>query len=113
MLFRSSYHYHKIKDEVLYLASGSLLFMCSQKPIEHTDPKPGAPCNYSEDLKFYDQVTLNKGQAWHVAPLYAHQFRALEDSEIIEFSTHHDDEDSYRITSNFVDDHYYGREIPF
>lgn len=70
---RCSMHSHKKKDEVFYLQNGKVLLEMDGK-------------NY----------TLLPGDFIHVLPNSPHRFTGLLDSEIIEFSTTHDEEDSYR-----------------
>jgi len=43
------------------------------------------------------QTVLNKGECFFIDRLVAHQLEALEDTTIIETSTFHRDEDSYRL----------------
>ena len=71
--FRCSMHYHKNKDETFYILNGKVL-------MEIGDKK---------------QIML-PGSSILITPLTKHRFTGLEDSEIIEFSTHHEDSDSYR-----------------
>jgi len=78
---KCSYHYHKIKDEVLFLYSGKIIM------------------KYGDDNDF-DAATvlvMEPGMAFHVTPGLRHQMIAEEDSLMYEFSTHHEDSDSYRI----------------
>lgn len=82
-----SYHYHDIKDEVLYLESGRVW-------LTHNE---GGLLVYSFEM--------TAGYAFHVKPGVNHQLQAVEDSVIIEFSTHHEDSDSIRITQDLVCDH--------
>ena len=71
--FRCSMHHHKLKDETFYILNGKVLLEIGmQKSIM----LPG------------DSMLIKPGQK--------HRFTGLEDSEIIEFSTHHEDADSYR-----------------
>jgi len=71
--FRCSMHYHKNKDETFYILSGKVLLeIGTQKNILH----PG------------HSILIKPGQK--------HRFTGLEQSEIMEFSTHHEDSDSYR-----------------
>ena len=72
--WRCSLHYHKQKDEVFYVILGKVLL------------EAGA-----------DYRVLVPGDHHHIAPGIVHRFSGLEPSEIIEFSTHHEDSDSYRI----------------
>ncbi len=81
-----SLHYHKLKDETFFISSG--LVRIAYIGID--------PENIPEDLSLV-QVVLSKGDSMHIPPHTAHHIYALEDSEIIEFSTQHFDEDSYRI----------------
>ena len=70
---RCSMHYHKIKDETFYIVKGKVL------------------------LELEDQKKILKpGNSILILPNKKHRFTGLEDSEIIEFSTHHEDSDSYR-----------------
>ncbi len=80
-----SFHYHKIKDEVLYIESGRIKFRYARLWTDQVFEKE-----------------LSPGEAWHVEPGLVHQMEALEDTLIIEFSTQHFDSDSYRITSDKV-----------
>ncbi len=78
---KCSWHYHKIKDEVFYVQSGKIL-------VKYSD---------EDSLAESKSVTLSPGDNFHVYRGLRHQFTALEDSQIFEFSTQHFDEDSYRI----------------
>lgn len=68
-----SLHYHKIKDETFYIASGKVGFQLNN---EH--------------------FILNPGDSLLITPGTKHRFYGLQNSEIFEFSTHHLEEDSYR-----------------
>jgi quercetin dioxygenase-like cupin family protein len=72
--WRCSLHYHKTKDEVFYVIRGKVLL------------ESGA-----------DWLVMTPGDHHHVPPGTVHRFSGIEDSEIIEFSTHHEEADSYRI----------------
>jgi mannose-6-phosphate isomerase-like protein (cupin superfamily) len=72
--FRCSLHYHKVKDEVFYVIAGRVLLEVGS-----------------------ERRVMVPGDHQHVPPGTVHRFSGLEDSEIIEFSTHHEDADSYRI----------------
>lgn len=75
--FRCSMHYHAKKDEVFYLITGRVLLECDG-----------------------EARVLEPGDHHHVEPGMPHRFWGLEDSEIIEFSTHHEDEDSFRLETS-------------
>lgn len=71
--FRCSIHWHKIKDETFYVNNGKVfLEIGNEKKI------------------------LLPGDSIRIIPGTKHRFSGLEDSEIIEFSTHDDSSDSYR-----------------
>jgi len=78
---RCSWHYHKLKDETFYLQSGE----CR------------VTYGWEDDLEKAQSVTLTQGDCFHVPPGLRHQMHALQDCELFEFSTHHEDSDSYRV----------------
>lgn len=80
-----SYHRHLIKDEVLMVFEGSMFF------------------TYGTSLNDYKTIKMTPGEAFHVSPGLIHQMYAISDVLIIEFSTTHSDEDSYRTTVELVD----------
>jgi mannose-6-phosphate isomerase-like protein (cupin superfamily) len=73
--WQSSLHYHGVKDEVFYIASG----VC--------------------DLEVNEYVhRLLPGETFHLPPGTRHRFRAInEPCYIVEASNHHDDADVYRL----------------
>lgn len=71
--FRCSIHWHKLKDEMFYIATGRVLMEVNGK----------------------SKVML-PGEKQHIPIGVKHRFTGLEDSEIFEFSTTHIEEDSYR-----------------
>ena len=75
--FRFSLHYHKKKDEVFYLIRGKILMEVGERKWI---------------MKPEDSV--------HIEPNTLHRFTGLTDAQIIEFSSHHDDSDSYREESS-------------
>jgi len=81
---KCSFHYHKLKDEVLYVTKGTCRFKIHD-PSVHTEG-----C--------FDTFDLKAGEAWHVKPGLIHQMTAIDgDVEIFEVSTQHFDEDSIRV----------------
>ena len=76
-----SWHYHKKKDEVFYLQSGKMI-------VRYSD---------GDNPELAKEILLEAGQNFYVYPGLRHQMHALEDSELLEFSTQHFDEDSHRI----------------
>lgn len=79
-----SLHYHEQKDEVLYVKFGRIQML-------HYNPftDKGYKINWNE---------VSTGSAFHIERNRVHQMIALEDTEIIETSTQHFDEDSFRLT---------------
>lgn len=70
---RCSLHMHKQKDEVFYILSGLVKLEVGGKVHR-----------------------MNPGDFVHIKQGQEHRFTGLEDSEIMEFSTTHDDADSFR-----------------
>lgn len=79
---KCSWHYHKLKDETFYIQSGKIL-------LKYYD---------EDDIAYAHDITLIKGDKFHIYRGLRHQMLALEDTELFEFSTQHFDEDSHRIT---------------
>jgi mannose-6-phosphate isomerase-like protein (cupin superfamily) len=78
---KCSWHFHHVKDEVFFLHSGRLLVRFG----------------FADDLASAERVILEPGMSFSVPVGLRHQMEALEDSDLFEFSTHHDDLDSIRI----------------
>lgn len=74
-----SLHFHKNKDETFYVQSGRVRLELGPHP----------------DHIAVDE--LGPGDSVHILPYRIHRFYGVEDSEIFEFSTHHDEADSYRL----------------
>jgi mannose-6-phosphate isomerase-like protein (cupin superfamily) len=78
---RCSFQYHRVKDEVFYLPSGRLLV----RYAHHDDPdRP-------------ETIELRPGMRFAIPTGLRHRMIAPEDSELFEFSTHHEDADSVRV----------------
>lgn len=77
---RGSLHYHIDKEETMHLDFGEV-------DLRMIDHQTGT--EYTIHLFPGDTITIPRGQA--------HQIIAIEESEIIEFSTEHFEDDSYRI----------------
>ncbi len=75
-----SSHFHVKKLETFYCLKGYL-------KVEGINTTDATPC----------VMFLRKGEILNVPRLAIHKITALEESEIVEFSTHHDDSDSYRV----------------
>jgi len=78
---RCSLHYHENKDETFYVLKGKVLMEVSDK-----------------------EKVMKKENVQHITPLTKHRFSGLEDSVIIEFSTHHEESDSYRVEGQLSGD---------
>ena len=77
----TSLHFHKLKDEVLFLHSGSLRVLASS----------------DDNISNAEEVIMVPGDAFHVYRELRHRIIAIEDSELFEFSTQHFDHDSHRL----------------
>lgn len=96
---KTSLHFHQIKDETFYVQSGRLLVYYSDelakiKDIATVDDEGFINPTLYESLS---KINLNRGDSFYVPPRRVHQIIALEDSELIEFSTKHFDKDSNRL----------------
>jgi mannose-6-phosphate isomerase-like protein (cupin superfamily) len=73
--YQCSLHYHKIKDETFYVLDGKIELELSNKTL-----------------------LLKKGDSHRLRPGDIHRFRAITpQAKILEISTTHYDEDSYRL----------------
>ena len=72
--FRCSMHFHKNKDETFYILTGKVLMEIGNK-----------------------KYIMLPGHSILIEPNTKHRFTGLEDSEIMEFSTHHEDSDTYKL----------------
>ena len=75
--WRSSLHYHNLKDESFYINRGRVLMEVDGR-----------------------KWVMKKGDCVRILPNSVHRFTGLKKSEIFEFSTHHDDSDTYRRTQS-------------
>lgn len=79
---RCSVHYHVVKDEVLFVDKGSIRM-----------------CYYWNEGDQPAEVVMTEGMSFHVSPGLRHQMIAGDGgARIIEFSTHHMDSDSIRVS---------------
>ncbi len=72
--YQCSLHYHKNKDETFLVTKGRIRLELGS-----------------------ETMLLDKGDFVRVLPGTQHRFAGIENSLIIEMSTHHEDKDSYRI----------------
>jgi mannose-6-phosphate isomerase-like protein (cupin superfamily) len=90
---KCSVHYHKNKKETFYIISGKLLIEYS----DHTDL-------YSwQNMLGIKTILLEKGDSFTIEPNTPHRFytTASYACDFIEISSHHNDNDSYRIIESF------------
>ena len=87
-----SVHYHKNKKETFYIIKGELKIQYSTVlDIEYWN---------TESI---DMIVLKEGDSITLEPMVAHRFTSnlSVPCDFIEISTHHDDNDSYRIIESF------------
>ena len=87
-----SVHYHKNKKETFYIIKGELKLQYSTiLDIEYWN---------TESI---DMIVLKEGDSITLEPMVAHRFTSnlSVPCDFIEISTHHDDNDSYRIIESF------------
>ncbi len=77
-----SWHYHKIKVETFYVISGKLILRVGE----------------TDDINQSKEIELNEKDSYTINRRIRHQLIALNESEVLETSTQHFEEDSYRIT---------------
>lgn len=82
---RCSLHYHKIKEESFYVLSGKIY-------LELVD----------NGKNFYR--VMGPGDIAHIKSYVQHRITALTDAEVMEFSTFHMEDDSYRMEESGVID---------
>ena len=78
---KCSWHFHKLKRETFFIQSGKLQIYFS----------------YGDEIVSADQIILYPGDSFEVPQGLRHQMLALEETFLIEFSTQHFEEDSYRL----------------
>jgi mannose-6-phosphate isomerase-like protein (cupin superfamily) len=76
-----SWHYHKLKDEVMYVQEGTIIITYG----------------YDQDISKANTIKLEVGDSFHIPVGLIHRITALKDAQVFEFSTEHFDEDSIRI----------------
>jgi len=110
---RCSWHYHENKDETFYVQSGKLLVVHSMNNCLNDNNHVvicGKPITrYSGLIAAWTAPTiveregaasvsiLEPGDVFYVPPGLRHAMYGLLDTEMFEFSTYHEDEDSYRV----------------
>ena len=90
-----SVHFHKLKDETFYVTQGKMLLRYKTVPDDFNLDDREACMGFVADMQ---EIKLRPGDVFHVPTWLAHQVVARTDVTFLEFSTHHEDSDSYRIT---------------
>jgi mannose-6-phosphate isomerase-like protein (cupin superfamily) len=88
-----SVHYHKNKKETFYVISGELKLQYSTiLDFEY----------WNSNNEHITTLILKSGESFTIDTMIAHRFTSNTSlfCEFIEFSTHHDDADSYRIINS-------------
>lgn len=75
-----SMHYHLLKDETFYVIKGSLIYKW-----------------INTDVAEINEKVVYVGDVIHIKPGLPHQLIAITEAEIVEVSTQHFDNDSYRV----------------
>ena len=93
-----SLHYHKNKDETFYVRFGKVIVGYYDDPELDGNFTHWASCDVFKE-KGIQCVELGPGDVFHVPAGRRHAIYSASSHEscIIEFSTHHEDSDSYRI----------------
>lgn len=115
-----SWHYHRQKDETFYVQSGEVIVRYYDAKVTRTAGNKWWKLSRVLELffeqrvsyettpfgekgeyvaSFCNEVVLRAGESFHVPVGMLHQFYGNLDTTIIEFSTHHEDSDSYRVVS--------------
>lgn len=78
---KCSWHFHIKKVETFHVLKGRVQILTGKE----------------DNLSFANSTVLDKGESLHIPVGMRHQIIALENSEVLEISTYHDEEDSYRL----------------
>ncbi len=81
---KCSLHYHQLKDETFYLARGELEVLLADSVVEYEKGNTG-------------KIVLKEGECLYIWAGRVHQMMALKESDLIEMSTEHFEQDSHRI----------------
>ena len=95
---RCSAHVHSIKEETFFLSRGLLevWFHDDVNELKKFIEEKG------EDKIFdkMEKIILDEGEVFHIPPGRVHMMYALKDSDMYEFSSHHEDSDSIRLNKS-------------
>ena len=88
-----SLHYHEKKDETFYVIKGLATLVWKQLPPEERWSDPELR-RWVQDA---ESIVLHPGDVIHIPVRMVHQITAISDFTMMEVSTHHEDDDSFRI----------------
>lgn len=96
-----SLHYHREKTETFYIIAGQvrveLINLWEGYFHNMTEKEQRTEIGVLQWKACENQVTMRPGDSLTIKPYTAHRVLAMGDSRIIEFSTEHRDEDTYRL----------------
>lgn len=92
-------HYHKIKKETFYLLDGKVTIYAYDDP--DIDLKMTSWHEFYDNLHLVETIEFEKESSFYIPRGRRHAVYADNSSRIIECSTQHFDEDSYRILPSY------------
>ena len=106
---RCSWHFHEKKDETFCVQSGHIWLWVAPPDCDDW-PLPCASFHFPghrrplrpTDNPLGMHLSLRPGGVFHIPPGTRHRFEAVEDTWLLEFSTHDDPADSIRIEAGDV-----------
>jgi D-lyxose ketol-isomerase len=109
--YQCSVHYHACKDETFYVLAGEVeLYVVELLPYSRIYPLEQAEIDEwykeiltrkEEILASMQKIVLTHGQQYRLKPFTAHKFTSITSgAKILEISTTHYEEDSYRLTES-------------
>ncbi len=91
--FQTSLHYHRLKDETFYVLDGCFrLEYCPPMDFFKLETLPA-------DLPKSGRI-MQIGWGFHCPPGQIHRLIGISDAKILEISTQHFEDDSYRLTQS-------------
>lgn len=95
---RCSIHFHKLKDETFYIQDGIIIMRVWEDDSSLWATGPLAFLEEFPNREHGSEFLMEKGDRLVIPPLTPHQFIGVDaQSTIIEISTEHFEDDSYRI----------------
>jgi D-lyxose ketol-isomerase len=94
-----SFHYHARKHETFILVEGRcLIFLGERGPVTMPPPAGWVTAPGFHEVAVGEWHVLEPGSTIEIQPYQVHAIKALDEpARIIEFSTQHTDDDSYRV----------------